>query len=537
MSQAGRVVERSVVFNSESTIIPLSPKQNEINLGSAAKGAEAKQKSPGLKLRQPPRLDLSGSNPHSDHRDPSARQNDVMAVHTPPVTKTRQANVKVPSSSSDDPAKTGALNSPRKRNMAADSPRNQNITPRRHDQQASADAPKTTPRGANQGAQSESSRLTPRETDQEKSASPRDVQSREIRKKISRKFSRKLNDLKLNLSALPEKIAPNVSSSRLSPSSAGRVSPGKLTPTKKPNNLFKDVPVDIRNQLAKAYAAMKKDSLYMNSGETRRSMMLNAKMIGILSENKIAFDTKKLQALADDAELRSQYSEIDIEIDLTKAPYPDLVKEGSKKFITRWESDNSDKGQKFKDLPADQRELIDQHFMPTFIADYFRAGVSHELQMPDGTGKAFASPIELAKYLNQGASDESRSRYISNVTSQNIVNLLQQLTCGGLPDTTSPIKLFDGTPLIPRGRVEQRFMYQLEKDSTVVVKVQVTISADNLGNARRESQVQNTRRDPVAIDDDAKLQIDTTLRFKPNGEWTIYNPHLVASGWNLPATQ
>jgi hypothetical protein len=47
--------------------------------------------------------------------------------------------------------------------------------------------------------------------------------------------------------------------------------------------------------------------------------------------------------------------------------------------------------------------------------------------------------------------------------------------------------------------------------------------------------MQNERRDPVAIDNDAKLQIDTILRFEPNGEWTIYNPHLVASGWNLSA--
>nr|NDG07465.1 hypothetical protein [Oxalobacteraceae bacterium] len=173
--------------------------------------------------------------------------------------------------------------------------------------------------------------------------------------------------------------------------------------------------------------------------------------------------------------------------------------------------------------------------MPTFIADYYRAGVSHECQMPDGSAKPFASPLDLAEYLNQDADGESRSRYISNVASQNIVNLLQQLSCGGLPGTTSPIKLFDGTPLIPRGRVEQRFIYQREKDGSVVVQVNITIHANNLGNASRQSQMQNERRDPVAIDNDAKLQIDTTLRFEPNGEWTIYNPHLVASGWNLPA--
>lgn len=523
---------KSVSFRSLPQPIPQS--QDPTNPGSGNKAADVQQ-SPKMKVKQVPVLNLSVPLSDSAAVASSSHSTDPIAVHTPPGIRSRQANAKTPSASSGDANKTGGLNSPRNRKLDAVSPRRQKITPRGSDQQESGNSPRSTPRRIDKSAQSESSSSsssTSREVDQEKASSPRVNRSRALQKKVSRKF----NDLKINLAGLSEKIAPIISTSRVSPGSSGGVSPGNMTPTKKRNNALKYIPVDIKNQVAKEYTALKKNPQFISSGEARRTMILNAKMIGILSENKIAFDTKKLQALAADAELRSQHSEIDIEIDLTKGPYPDLVKEGSKKFITRWESDNSDKGEKFKNLPADQRELIDQHFMPTFIADFFRAGVSHELQLPDGTSKAVASPIELEKYLNQGANDESRSRYISNVTSQNIVNLLQQLTCGGLPDTTSPIKLFDGTPLIPRGRVEQRFMYQLEKDNTVVVKVQVTISADNLGIAKRESQVQNARRDPVAIDDDAKLQIDTTLRFKPNGEWTIYNPHLVASGWNLPSS-
>lgn len=523
--------KKAVNFSSESKIIPHGLKLDKDTQESSAQVSSSNRNDPVVKLKKPPKLNLSGFVSKNGTGDSSARPTDAIAIHTPPVINARQESSKLPSTSSSITNKTGGLNSPRKREISADSPRHNNITPRRQDPQSSAESPKATPRQANQGEKSASSQSTPRGIDQEKSASPRDGRSREFLKRASRKF----NGLKLNLAALPEKIVPSTSSSRSSPASAGGVSPGKLTPTKKQSNLLKDVPVEIRNQLAKAYIALKKDSLYTNSGETRRSMMLNAKMIGILSENKIAFDAKKLQALAMDAAHRSEYAEIDIEIDFTKHPYPQLVQEGSKKFITRWDSDNSDKGQTFKDLPEGQRKLVDQHFMPTFIADYYRSGVSHELKMPDGTSKPFASPIALAEYLNQDTDGESRSRYISNVTSQNIVNLLQQLTCGGLPGTTSPIKLFDGTPLVPRGRVEQRFMYQLEKDGTVDVKVQIMIFADNLGNAQRQSQLQNEQRTPVAIDNDAKLRIDTTLRFEPNGEWTIYNPHLVASGWNLPA--
>lgn len=530
MGTSASSTDKPVSYRSLPQLIPKSQDQHSIDPGSGNTAADVRQ-GPRMKVKQVPILNLSVPFSYTAEVASSSYATDPIAIHTPPGIRPRQENAKTPSDSSGDANNTGGLNSTRNRKFDKVSPRRQKITPRGSDQQESDNSPKATPRRIDKSAQSESSSSTSREVDQEKAPSPRVNRSRALQKKVSRKF----NDLKINRSVLSEKIAPIISTSRVSPGSSGGVSPGNMTPTKKRNNALKDISVDIRNQVAKEYTALKKDPQFISSGATRQTMMVNAKMIGILSENTIAFDTKKLQALAADAELRSQYSEIDIEIDLTKAPYPDLLKEGSKKFITRWESDNSDKGQKFNDLPGDQRKLIDQHFMPTFIADYFRAGVSHELQMPDGTGKVFASPIELAKYLNQGANDESRSRYISNVTSQNIVNLLQQLTCGGLPDTTSPIKLFDGTPLIPRGRVEQRFMYQLEKDNTVVVKVQVTISANNLGNARRESQMQNARRDPVAIDEDAKLQIDTTLRFEPNGEWTIYNPHLVASGWNLPS--
>jgi hypothetical protein len=99
-----------------------------------------------------------------------------------------------------------------------------------------------------------------------------------------KKVSRKFNDFKINLASLPEKIVPSFSTSHVSPSSPGGMSPGKITPIKKQNNLLKDIPVDIRNQLAKACTALKKDPQFIGSGETRRTMMLNTKMIGVLSE-------------------------------------------------------------------------------------------------------------------------------------------------------------------------------------------------------------------------------------------------------------
>ncbi len=409
----------------------------------------------------------------------------------------------------------GTSTSPRKREKFADSPRRGNIEPKVKDQRSTNETPPTTPRGK----------------DEEKSLDPNHSSARKFRKEVSRKFT----DIKLNLSSLAEKISTGRNSPPASPASGGRVSPSKVSPRKKLNNLLSDVPVEMRNQAAKAYLKFQEDPAFMKADPKRQGILLNAKMIVILSSGAVSFDEKKIQALIKEAEMRSQNSRIDVEIDFNKKPYPDHVKAGAGKFISKWENDGFDKGEKFNSLPGAEKAIVDKSFMPTFIADYYRAGVSHELQLPDGTSKPFDSPIALANYLNQNKNSYHRSRYISNVTSQNIVTLLQQWTCGGLPGTTSPIKLYDGTPLIPRGRSEQRFIYKVEADGTIIVKVQVGIFSDNLGNAKRASQLQNDDRDQVFMDEDAKLTISTTLRFDPDDEWTIDNPRLVASGWNLPA--
>ncbi len=478
-----------------------------------ASGAEIK--APVMKVKQQEKDKVMPTVTQTDTGNVPPSSHPVALAHTPPVTATRSDNPKKLNFSGSVKSADGGTNSPRKREKFADSPRRGNITPRATEKRSS----------------NESRPTTPRDKDEGKSSATNDSSARKFRKEVSRKFT----DIKLNLSGLSEKISAGLHSPPASPASGGRVSPSKISPRKKSNNLLSDVPIEMRNQAAKAYLKFQEDPAFMKADPKRQSILLSAKMIAILSSEGISFDEKKIQALIKEAETRSQNARIDTEIDFTKEPYPDHVKVGAGKFITKWKADGFDKGEKFHSLPSEEKAIVDKSFMPTFIADYYRAGVSHELQLPDGTSKPFDSLIALANYLNQNKNDYHRSRYISNVTSQNIVTLLHQWTCGGLSGTTSPIKLYDGRPLIPRGRSEQRFIYKAEADGTIVVKVQVGIFSDNLGNAKRASQLQNDGRDQIFIDEDAKLTISTTLRFDPDDEWTIDNPRLVASGWNLPA--
>lgn len=477
---------------------------------------EKKKKIPDLKIRE------TDKNKESEYRTVSITQIDMeenkesqcaeIFSSTTPVITPRSANLKNSNGSSS------SSESPRNHNKFKDTPRRSYVN-RSHNSPSSL-----------QPSLINMSHIKAEENSNTSNKnSPRKV-GREFNKKISKKFT----EFKLNIGNISRRGASSPRSAS-SPKSGGRVSSVEMSPEKENANVLSEISFNVRNKAAKAYIQLRKEEIFIRAGDKRKSMLIEAKMMVVLKDEKIQITDEKIQALIDDAKIRSQYAEIEVEIDLTKGPFPDLVEEGSKKFITRWETDNFDRGAVFAGLPSEEKNKMDASFMPTFIADYYREGVSHELLLADGKTRKFSSPIELADYLNKNCKDAHRSRYISNVTSQNIVTLLQQWTCGGLPGTTSPIKLYDGTPLVPRGRTEQRFVYKVQEDGTVEVKVTVSIYANNQGNAARASQLQSASRDQVFIDEDAKLTIDTTLRFEVDDEWSIDNPRLKASGWNLAA--
>jgi hypothetical protein len=111
---------------------------------------------------------------------------------------------------------------------------------------------------------------------------------------------------------------------------------------------------------------------------------------------------------------------------------------------------------------------------------------------------------------------------------------VQQLACGGLPGTTSPVKLYDGTPIIPRGRSEQKYVYSMDDQGIISVKAKISVFANNGSSPVRASQIQDDRHTPIIIDDNAWLTIESELVFETDDEWSISDLRLRGEGWNLP---
>jgi len=127
--------------------------------------------------------------------------------------------------------------------------------------------------------------------------------------------------------------------------------------------------------------------------------VLNTEMIGVLSDYGIKYDLKNLEALAIDAENRSKNYSIDIKIELGEEPHKSNFMQGANKFDNSWKKELGAPIADYSSAPQDDRAFARKNFLPTFIKDYFRDGVSHELQLPDGNSRPFNSLDELAKFL------------------------------------------------------------------------------------------------------------------------------------------
>lgn len=447
-------------------------------------------------------------------------QTDPMA-HTAPVITPRKQTRFAPETSSD--GGTSQEKTSARSEKAVDSPRRTKLLQREPVQSKRSGSPSvsttTTP--------SSSPAVTPREKDQFES--PRGQKAHQLRKKISTKFSK----VALDLSKINEKLTSGRNSPPSSPGSAGRISPSKITPRKE-SAFIKSLPFDVRNSAAKCFVKLQKEGNFKKPFSARERLVLNAGIIGVLSDHGIKYDLKNLEALAIDAENRSKNYFIDMKIELSEEPYKSNFMVGAKKFGNSWKKELGMPISDYSEAPEDERQFAQENFLSTFIKDYFRDGVSHELQLPDGNSRLFNSLDELAKFLNRDNKNSHRSQYISNVTSQNFSIFVQQLACGGLPGTTSPVKLYDGTPLIPRGRTEQKYVYSMDDQGVISIKTKISVFSNNGTNAVRASQIQDDTHTAIIIDDNAWLTIESELVFETDDEWSISDLRLRGEGWSLP---
>jgi len=470
-------------------------------------------------------------------------QTDPMA-HTAPVITPRKQTRFAPETSSDggpSHEKTSARSE-----KAVDSPRRQKILFRESVQSKGSGSPSvsttTTP--------SSSPAVTPREKDQFES--PRSAKANQFRKRVSKQLSK----VALDLTKINEKLTPRRNSPPPSPGSAGRVSPSKMTPRKKESAFIKSLPLEVRNSATKCFIKLQKEGNFLPPFSSRERLVLNAGMIGVLSDHGIKYDLKNLEALVIDAENRSKNHSIDMEIDLTQEPHCKFVKEQFQFFEKKWNevgclTDGSeitgfDKGTAYTYASKEEKENMHLCFSPFFLRDFFGGKLTLAYEDDLGRLQEIKSLEQFETFLNEGdaesekikqmkdpwqaaASDQFlRSKYITHFSSQLVSSAVGNIGFGIDASLPSYVKLHDGTPIIPKGDVKISYVFRKKSDGGIDMQVsyQMKPSPD------RESNLKNggfTRTDP-----EAKAIASLSLRFSKDRDYEISPLRLIATGWNLP---
>lgn len=482
-------------------------------LEQAAKAATSSEtngtgnKAPAMKVKAQEKEQVRPTVTQTDTGDGNRNSGAAEFTHTPPVTTSRSEKPKKLDFSSTVKSSDGPSTSPRKIDKSFESPRRGNITHREAEKIPSNESPSTTPRGRGD----------------EKSPIPNNSSARKFRKEVSRKFA----DIKLNLSGVSEKISTARISPPSSPGSSGRVSPSKISPRKKISNLLKDVPVEARNQAAKAYLKLQQDPVYQKADAKRKSILLNAKMIGVLSDKKIALDGKKPQALAVDAEARSKNMIVDMEVDLTDPKFADFYSNAADAaFMKPWSKDSSDITDPNGRPMGDKTKV-----KPTFIRD-FRNSV-YQQKEKNGSIRTIAS---IEEFLDFFASDDNQEMgmMVSNVASQNLgvffknVLFRRQDKDG---QCQSILRLADGTPIQPLANFKAKYVLSRDSAGNIIIDYESHCDSSTGKGELRATKVQGNPQ-TIEVGDHASITIKTRVTFAPDGEWSIDDPHVYAEFWN-----
>ncbi len=441
---------------------------------------------------------------------PTVFRNGTTSVlpHTPPGTTGKSEKLRKLNFSSDVKVSDGGSNSPRKRENFGDSPRRGNLTPRDKEKQSSNGSPVTTPRAKDEG----------------KTIAQPNLSTGKFRKQVSRKFT----EMKLNLSGLSEKLAASLNSPPSSPGSAGRVSPSKISPRKKAKDPLQDVPVPVRNQAAKSCLGLLADPVYAKADAKRKSILLNAKMMQILSDEKIAFDERLLQALAADIEMRTKNLIIDMDVDLTDSRYSDFCEQAADAaFMKPWKHDSSDI------VDSDGNRMGDPtKARPTFIRD-FRNSI-YKIKKENGEIETVSSVDEFLRFFSSHE-NKNIGLIVSNIASQNLSLFLKNVLFRRQDkngQSQSILRLSDGTPIQPLANFKATYTLSKDSKNNVIIHYEARCDSTTGKGGLRANKIQENPQN-IAIADDASMIIQTRIVVGPDGHWSIDDPHVYAQFWNL----
>jgi hypothetical protein len=387
---------------------------------------------------------------------------------------------------------------------------------------------------------------------------PRSPRAKELRKKISKGFSKAA----INIGKFGEKVASQVSSISTStlatPQSSGRNSPELHSSSRiaEKNNPFPEITPLVKNQAARALVKLESNPDYKNSGDTRKKFMLNSELINILSNNKIEINSPRLKFLQKEAMERSKNYEINAEIDIQAEPYATAVNQTFKYIKSVWDVEKGDRGEKYTKMTVSEKAEINLCFSSLFYRDSISGSHKYKIEKTDGSYKE-VTQAELADFLNQDdpesigvrktgevrsriKNDEEnvenilthslRSKYISLFTCQNLSNLFGNFVTAYDESVPSKIKFYDGTQISIRPKMYTTWSYSKTADGGIKVKFLMEMISGN----GKESSMKDANKTKIVIEDGAIATIETELYFSANRDLRIGDIKLHASGWNLP---
>jgi hypothetical protein len=398
-----------------------------------------------------------------------------------------------------------------------------------------------------------------------KPGSPR---AKELRKKISKGFSKAA----INIGKFGEKLSSQVSSISTSmlptPKSSGRNSPEVQSSSRSSgkSNPYPEITPSVKNQAAQALLKLESDEDYKNSTVPGRRIKLLGALVEIMTTNKIDIEPRKIKMLEVEAIERSKNYEINAEIDIQTEPYASVIME---RLISieknQWGGNSGDRGKKYSNMNESEKTEADLCFVPIFIRDEGSGFVHLKIAGEDGNYKDVSSLAELSSYLNQddlesigvrengevrivaqkpdGSVEKNadgstktilthslRSKYISLFTCQFIANAMELLPFGGHPSITSSIKFYDGTPITLRGFSHTTWSYSKTVDGGVKVKMLIEKTPDPAIKGKK-AILENGAH--VTTQDGAIATIEAELYFSANRDLQIGNLKVHSSGWNL----
>ena len=350
---------------------------------------------------------------------------------------------------------------------------------------------------------------------------PVSPRAKELRKKISKGFSKAA----INIGKFGEKLSSQVASISTSnlptPKSSGRNSPKNSSPQKE--DVLSFLTIKEKNDIAIAINQFEA-GIDAALSPNRKKMLLHAKLMELLPDRSKLKELSVLDVLM--ADVKKQYSValIDKEIDLADPEFIDFVKARiNDTFFGMWAKDSTDAGLDFKKYYSVVK--------PTFARDFGKS--TYEIKNSDGSLKKISAIDEFIEFIGHGT-EGNLPMVVSNIASQNLSQFIRVILFvreNNEKISQSILHLDDGTPIMPLATARAKYTFSKNSDGKIIVDYEWTSSKEiNHGNPLRIKKV--TGNQSQSIVEDATLNIKVNIEINPDGRWHINNPHVIAENWN-----